>query len=126
MKYLFSVKTRCVILLLLVAGCQSWPALKAVDSAPELTANRLKPLKQVDPRFPSKINRCQSGWVHLRFTLDRQGNVYKPQVVNASPTGLFEQSALTAIRQWRYAAAEFTRSRVHNVLITFPPKRICE
>ena len=124
MKDLFSLKISWIFALLLV-GCQSWPALQAVDPTPELTANRLQPLKQVAARFPSKINRCQAGWVHLRFTLDREGNVYQPQVITASPVGLFEQSALTAISQWRYSAAVFTRSRQHNVLITFPPKKVC-
>ena len=46
-----------------------------------------------------------TGHVLLRFHLDADGSVSQLQVVKAEPSGVFEEAALAAVRQWRFAPA---------------------
>jgi len=61
------------------------------------------PLVRVDPQYPPKARqRRLEGWVDIEFTIGPAGTVANPKVIGASPPGVFEQSALRAIRRWRY------------------------
>ena len=55
----------------------------------------------VYPRFARR--RGVEGAVLVEFNLDTQGTVQDPQVLSAEPAGVFEQSALSALREWRFA-----------------------
>ncbi|MBI2892128.1 MAG: energy transducer TonB [Deltaproteobacteria bacterium] len=52
------------------------------------------------PAFARQTN--QSGWVMVQFTLDSEGRVSSPRVRASSPPGVFDESALDAIRRCRY------------------------
>jgi TonB family protein len=72
--------------------------LSNVVSASELTA-----LKTVQPRYPEKADRMRlPGWVELDFTVADSGEVRDVAVHGASAPGVFEQSAIEALSQWRY------------------------
>ena len=61
------------------------------------------PLVRVDPQYPPKARQRRiQGWVDIVFTIGRAGTVQDPKVVRAEPRGVFEQSALRAVRRWRY------------------------
>ena len=61
-----------------------------------------KPLQQVPPKYPSDMARQKmEGVVKLEFTVDANGRVVNPRVVE-SPHRSFESAALAAIRQWRF------------------------
>ena len=57
----------------------------------------------VDPEFP-EIAREQdlTGYVDLEFLVHADGSVTDVTVLRAQPPGIFEKSAVTAVRQWRY------------------------
>ncbi len=56
-----------------------------------------------DPEFPD-IAREQdlAGYVDLEFTVNADGSVADVTVLKARPVGVFEKSAVAAVRQWRY------------------------
>ncbi len=57
----------------------------------------------VEPRHPSgAVARDKEGWVEVRFGVDEKGKTVDVRVVDSEPAGLFEESALTAIRRWRF------------------------
>jgi protein TonB len=61
------------------------------------------PLVRVNPRYPPRAqSRGIEGWVHLRFTITRQGTVTDVQVVDADPKGYFERSAKRAVGKYKY------------------------
>ncbi len=61
------------------------------------------PLVRVSPIYPIRAaNRGIEGWVEIEFTIDRDGGVILPRVVNAEPSAIFNRSALRAVSQWRY------------------------
>jgi protein TonB len=61
------------------------------------------PLVRVDPEYPAKAEQRRiEGWVDIEFTIGPAGTVENPKVIGATPRGIFEQSALRAVRRWRY------------------------
>ena len=44
-----------------------------------------------------------SGSVTLEYTVDTHGEPRDIHVVEATPPGVFDQAAITAVKHWRYA-----------------------
>jgi periplasmic protein TonB len=68
----------------------------AVDQVPQA-------LQRVEPSYPARARKqgiC--GRVVLRFLVEPNGQVSRPSILEANPEGYFEQSALEAIRHWRF------------------------
>ena len=66
----------------------------------------IAPLIQVKPEYPASAKaRGVEGYVVVEFKLSPFGNVEEPRVVEAKPSRIFDQAALTAIRRWRYPSA---------------------
>jgi protein TonB len=86
------------------ARVQSVPsefALGEVDQAPRV-------VKQVKPMYPFRARRRNiSGQVVVKFLVDDNGRVTRPSVVEADPQGVFEKSALQAVRQWRFSPGKY-------------------
>ena len=67
-----------------------------VDEQPQI-------LRQVKPRYPfSARRRGITGKVLVKFIVDSQGRVQKPVIVEEQPAGLFGESVLQALAQWRF------------------------
>ncbi len=63
-------------------------------------------LHQVSPAYPRKARRENiSGRVVISCTVTTQGNVAEPVVTVSEPEGIFDQSALTALKQWKFSPA---------------------
>lgn len=70
-----------------------------LDSLPRI-------VEKVKPTYPEHARRThRTGVVTLKFLVDAEGRVHQASVVEASPQGLFEESALSAIARWRFAPA---------------------
>jgi TonB family protein len=66
-------------------------------------ANQLTALKSVQPLYPMRaINSKTEGWVDVEFTVTEAGKVSDVSVRAASIPGVFEDSAVKAVSQWRY------------------------
>jgi TonB family protein len=60
-----------------------------------------------DPEFPELAREQDlSGYVDLEFTVNLDGSVADVTVLKSRPAGVFEKSAVAAVRQWRYRPPE--------------------
>ncbi|EGV50442.1 energy transducer TonB [Candidatus Endoriftia persephone] len=74
----------------------------ATPPPPPLPAEPV-PLVRIPPRYPRRaLLRRSEGHVVVQFTIDPDGGVSDPKVVEAEPKGFFEQAALRAIRGWKF------------------------
>ena len=72
-----------------------------------VSAASLKRTRTVNPVYPDAARkRGVEGWVELAFTVTPNGTVDDVEVRNASPADVFEESAVRAIRQWRFEPIE--------------------
>lgn len=81
------------------------PAAGAADGAAKdyVDASTLTRNRYVAPQFPlSARDRGIEGWVDMQFQVNTDGTLSEVKVLAAQPSGVFEQSALEAVRQWRY------------------------
>ncbi len=68
--------------------------------------SQLKRVKYVAPVYPDIAERLgRRGVVELEFTVRADGAVTDLVVTHAEPSGVFENAATTAVRQWRYTPA---------------------
>ena len=62
-----------------------------------------QPIVKVAPVYPRRaLSRGITGYVIVEFTVDEKGNVVKPVVIEASPEGIFDQSAINAVLRFKY------------------------
>ena len=74
----------------------------------------LQPIFRVEPIYPMyAITRGIEGWVKIEFAITMNGKVVNPKVVASDPPRIFEQTALTAIYQWRYPPGNKSKSSAH-------------
>ena len=63
----------------------------------------VKPVKKVKPIYPPEAEAQHiQGRVKVRLSVDLDGNVTDAQVLSAEPPGVFEESVLTAVRQYKF------------------------
>jgi TonB family protein len=66
-------------------------------------AGQLTVLKSVQPIYPARAEKNKiEGWVDVEFTVAEDGKVKDAIVRAVSTAGVFEESALKAVSQWRY------------------------
>ena len=64
-------------------------------------------LAAINPVYPpDAVTRGTAGWVVLKLKLDESGNVQDVEVSDASPPGIFDQSARDAFHNARFAPAQ--------------------
>ena len=117
----------CSTFMMLLVGCQSTREIQPVAAKPILPINRLQPFFSPSPEYIATSNlRCQAGWVHVSFNVDKMGKVVKPIVVASSPEGLFDRIALQSVQNWRFSRANYQRTRPYHTLVDFPAEDECE
>ena len=78
-------------------------AAAAAGLTPAQLAANLKRLKYVPPEFPSKaLTQRVSGSVTIEYIVDTNGDPRDVRVVEATPPGVFDHAALTAVKHWHY------------------------
>ena len=61
------------------------------------------PLVRIQPAYPERAKeRSIEGWVEIEFTISPRGTVENPQVLAYHPSSIFNNSALRAIKRWKY------------------------
>ncbi len=84
------------------------PAVSASAAPPAtdtsyVNASSLTRTRYVPPEYPPGAREHGiSGWVDVQFTVQADGALNEVTVTAAQPAGVFEQSALEAVRHWRY------------------------
>jgi periplasmic protein TonB len=72
-----------------------------VDQAPRV-------VKQERPAYPLIARRRNlSGKVTVKFLVDQSGRVVKPKILDANPTGIFEESVLESITRWQFKPGRY-------------------
>jgi TonB family protein len=70
---------------------------------PASLAATLKRTRYVPPEFPSKaLSQRVSGAVTVEYTVDANGDPRDVRVIEATPPGVFDKAALTAVKRWHY------------------------
>ena len=111
-----------IIILLLTLSNNAFPQFSAPPEAPEPPKQKselgyvgesekqvlLKRLFSEPPYFPRKALRLgYEGYVLIEFDVDTDGAVLDPYVVESNPAGIFERSAIKAVRKWVYEAPKY-------------------
>ena len=102
---LTAMRYLCVILFSFLAiGCATSPDVKSSTDVPgQVAPPRL--IYKVDPDFPPGLRReGVTGVVAIEATIDRFGRLLNPRVSQSSDSRL-DDSALAAVRQWRFKPA---------------------
>jgi TonB family protein len=71
-----------------------------------VSASTLTRTHTVPPAWPQSASGGVEGWVLLNFTVLADGTVADIEVKEASPAGIFGDSAVEALRQWKYESVE--------------------
>ena len=61
-----------------------------------------KIVKRVTPDLPSNLSRNTKGYVIVKFNITESGRVSDVEVVESTPAGTFDGSAVSAVRKWVY------------------------
>lgn len=63
--------------------------------------------------FPERARKLGvSGYVQLSLFIDKSGRVHQAKVLESEPPGVFEQSALSAVKQWSFEPALYQGNAV--------------
>jgi protein TonB len=78
-------------------------AAAASGLTPSQLAANLKRLKYVPPEFPSKaLAQRVGGSVTIEYIVDTNGDPRDVRVVEATPPGVFDHAAISAVKRWHY------------------------
>jgi len=63
----------------------------------------LTPMVQIKPVYPSRATRMrQEGYVKAELNVDVTGRVISVKIVKSIPEGVFDKSAIKALKRWRF------------------------
>jgi periplasmic protein TonB len=92
-----------------IASAPKTPASAARNAAaaagvnPASLAATLKRTRYTAPEFPSKaLSQHISGAVTVEYTVDVNGDPRDVRVIEATPPGVFDHSAIAAVKKWHY------------------------
>ena len=86
-------------------------ALTVAGSA--FAAGEATPVKREAPDYPKGAeSRGIEGAVTLAFSVDENGNVLSPRVVEATPPGVFDSAAISALSKWKYTPVKSDNMQV--------------
>jgi TonB family protein len=76
---------------------------QAAGVNPASLAASLKRTRYTPPEFPNKaLSQRLSGSVTVEYTVDTNGEPRDVRVVEATPPGVFDKSAVAAVKRWKY------------------------
>ena len=75
----------------------------ASDAAISAMDAEYLPIVVIQPQYPNRaLQRGIEGWCHVRFTVDENGGVVDPVVVDADPPDIFDSASLRAVQRFRF------------------------
>jgi len=84
------------------AGAVPPPAAPAPAPVPSVEVTPAKIVKRVTPVVSNDVPRKAKGFVIVKFDIGENGRVANVEVVESTPPGIFDESAITAVRKWVY------------------------
>ena len=65
--------------------------------------SQVVPLVRINPQYPrNELLAGVEGWVKVRFTVEPDGSVSSPKVVQSKPPRVFDTAALRSIKKWKF------------------------
>ncbi|BFT29568.1 TonB family protein [Alteromonas sp. D210916BOD_24] len=99
---LLGAVTLCIVALMTTNTVLAKVPSSQVQSE-ETKINAAPPVKRVSPHYPqTAISNNTEGFVVLSFDITETGTTDNISVVNSSPKGIFDESAIIALEQWQY------------------------
>ena len=87
--------------------------LSEVDQPPRL-------IRKIDPMYPFTAKRKSiEGSVTIQMIVDKSGRVIEVMALKAEPEGIFESSAISAVKRWRFKPA-IKDGRPVDVIVVVP------
>ena len=69
-------------------------------------------------RSVNALRKGVGGEVRVRITVDMDGKVKSATVVNSTPSGVFDEAALNAVRRWRFRPIEVDDTAIEATVMT--------
>lgn len=83
--------------------------------APAYAADERELVEAEAPNYPRSAERREiEGHVVVRYNVTAEGELDGIEVVESSPSGIFDRSVMRALESWRYAAAGETTEGVER------------
>jgi protein TonB len=82
-------------------------AAKSLVMTEESVDEPPRPISRRAPEYPPRARRGVTGQVTVSLLIGARGEVVDVKVLEAEPAGVFEDAALTAVRQWRFQPATY-------------------
>ena len=61
------------------------------------------PIVRITPQYPREaLLHGIEGWVRVEFTINPDGSVRDPIVVNSQPARIFDRPAIQAVLRWKF------------------------
>lgn len=61
------------------------------------------PIVRIEPQFPREaLLKGIGGWVEVEFTIEPDGSVSNPKIIDSQPPRIFDRNALRAIYKWKF------------------------
>jgi len=75
--------------------------------------NGVSPTMRIEPKYPIEAAKAGTeGSVVLKFDVEADGSVSHVEVINAEPANVFDKSAVTALKQWKYNATDTSHTNL--------------
>ncbi len=101
-----------------VAGTADGPDFDAVMDQGAVDVVPVPKFKAA-PRYPYRAKRMgREGTVKIGFLVDKDGNVSDIKILEANPSGFFEEAVLDAVSSWKYAPGELMGRKVATRVTT--------
>jgi len=77
------------------------------------------PFSIANPDYPESAFRSRTqGFVKMRAEIDSDGHTREIRVIASNPTGVFDRSAINALRRWQFCPSSSGISYTNGVEIT--------
>ncbi|MEM6639288.1 MAG: energy transducer TonB [Pseudomonadota bacterium] len=84
-------------------GTGGGPYLGGFSAGQAAAEGDIIPIVRIAPQYPRDARlRGISGWVKVEFTINEDGTVSNPSVIDAQPRRTFDREAIRAILRWKY------------------------
>lgn len=61
------------------------------------------PIVRIEPQYPREaLIEGIGGWVEIEFTIEADGSVSSPKIIDSQPRRMFDRNAIRAIYKWKF------------------------
>ncbi|KGJ89435.1 energy transducer TonB [Thalassotalea sp. ND16A] len=99
-----------VFITILFVGSSHFAYAQATASG---QTTHFQPIMRIEPIYPKQaLTDLTNGYVLLSFTIEKNGKVSEVFAEEAYPKGIFEKSAINAVKKWKYAQIDQKEKQV--------------